>query len=191
MGDANIYLDDPSSLYSFVVGPRGHPFHRHAGNRFFTAISGSGGAQLRFSTAPLKKITKDPNSFLESLHFINIPADCLFTVRFGGGTWHQFIPLSRNSLHPAFFALSYHANELGCYLSEELKEKVLANEATIPALTELLPSNVNVLLQSKDFQAQAVPTTTLSLDAPAGTLHRAVCDTIRCSVGTIRGLFGE
>ncbi len=190
LGSTNLPLNDPSSLYSFVVGPKGHPFHCHAGNRFFTAVSGSGGAQLRFSVAPLTKIVKDPNLFVQSMHFINIPADCMFTVRFGGGTWHQFLPLSRNGLHPAFFALSYHANELGGDLSDSLKEKVLTNEANIPALTELLPDTVNALLHSKLFQAEKVPTTTLALDAPAGTFHRVVCDNVRGPMGVLRGSLG-
>ena len=42
---------ETTALHSFAVGPQGHPFHRHAGHRVFTAVSGSGGAQLRFCTA--------------------------------------------------------------------------------------------------------------------------------------------
>ncbi len=98
LGGTNLGLGDSTALYSFVVGPQGHPFHRHAGHRIFTAVSGSGGAQLRFSTASTNDLEVDPRRFLEALHFINIPPDCLFTVRFGGETWHQFWPLSRNSV---------------------------------------------------------------------------------------------
>jgi len=191
LGGTNFSKGDPTSLYSFVVGPKGHPFHRHAGHRIFTAISGSGGAQLRFSSASVTQIANDPQSFVRLLRFVNIPPDCLFTVRFGGETWHQFYPLSKNSLHPVFFALSCHTNELGGNLSESLKQKVLANDANIPALTELLPPEVLSLLHSKDFNTNDVPTTTLSLDAPEGTFHRMVCNTVRSGAGAIRGAWGR
>ncbi len=121
LAGTNFSLGDTTSLYSFIVGPKGHPFHRHAGHRVFTAISGSGGAQLRFSTATSEQTKEDPHTFIDKLHFINIPPDCLFTARFGGETWHQFWPLSKNSLHPVFFALSCHTDELGGNLSEELR----------------------------------------------------------------------
>jgi hypothetical protein len=191
LGATDFQRGDPSALYSFVVGPKGHPFHRHAGHRIFTAVSGSGGAQLRFSTATEKQIKKDPQSFIDKLHYINIPADCLFTVRFGGETWHQFWPLSRNTLHPVFFALSCHTNELGGKLPKKIKKKVLENEADIPSLTELLPSAVNDLLQDEAFKETKIPTTTLALDAPAGTFHRVVCNTVRSNIGLLRGAWGE
>lgn len=191
LGGTNFPKGDATSLYSFVVGPKGHPFHRHAGHRIFTAVSGSGGAQLRFSSASEQQIQEDPHNFIRALRFVNIPPDCLFTVRFGGETWHQFSPLSRNSLHPVFFALSCHTNELGGNLPEALKEQVLANEASIPSLTELLPDAVKALLQAGDFKADAVPTTTLSLDAPPGTFHRVVCNTVRSGAGVMRGLWGS
>jgi hypothetical protein len=190
LGGTDFPKGDATSLYSFVVGPKGHPFHRHAGHRIFTAISGSGGAQLRFSTASEQQIVEDPLNFVKALRFVNIPPDCMFTVRFGGETWHQFFPLSRNSLHPVFFALSCHTNELGGELSKELKNKILANDANIPALTELLPPQVLALIHSKDFQAQTIPTTALSLDAPEGTFHRVVCNTVRSGAGLIRGAWG-
>ncbi|MEZ0261497.1 MAG: DUF2867 domain-containing protein [Alphaproteobacteria bacterium] len=182
---------DATALYSFIVGPKGHPFHRHAGHRIFTAVSGSGGAQLRFSTASGEQIAQDPHSFVRALRFINIPPDCMFTVRFGGETWHQFSPLSRNSLHPVFFALSCHTNELGGNLPDALRQKVLANDADIPSLTELLLPEVFALMQAKDFSPQAVPTTTLSLDAPEGTFHRLVCNNVRSGAGMLRGLWGD
>lgn len=191
LGGTNFDLNDTTSLYSFVVGPKGHPFHRHAGHRIFTAVSGSGGAQLRFSTAKADEIEKDPHAFIEKLHFINIPPDCLFTVRFGGETWHQFWPLSKKSLHPVFFALSCHTDELGGDLSDELKEKIKANKADIPSLTELLPEKVTKLIHAKDFQEKVIPTTTLSLDAAAGTTQRKVCDTFRGNMGRLRGAWGR
>jgi hypothetical protein len=183
----NFELGDPTALYSFIVGPQGHPFHRHAGHRIFTAVSGSGGAQLRFSHASDEDLRSDPRRFIEKLHFVNIPPDCMFCVRFGGETWHQFWPLSKNSLHPVFVALSCHTNELGGNLSEELRASVASNEADIPTLTEMLPAEVAELINAKDFQQEVIPTTTLSLDAPAGTIHRKVCDTFRGSMGIVRG----
>ena len=45
-----------------------------------------------------------PAAFARALRRVQIPPDCLFTVRFGGGTWHQFVP--RHPGHPALFALS-------------------------------------------------------------------------------------
>lgn len=190
LAGTNFGKGDATSLYSFVVGPKGHPFHRHAGHRVFTAISGSGGAQLRFSSASDEQVAADPHNFIRALHFINIPPDCLFTVRFGGQTWHQFFPLSQNSKHPVFFALSCHTNELGGSLSDDLKQMVLANEASIPALTQLLPPAVQSLLVSNEFDAKSIPSTTLATDAPGGTLHRLVCDSVRGVAGLMRGAWG-
>jgi hypothetical protein len=191
LGGTSFDLGDRTALYSFVVGPQGHPFHRHAGHRIFTAISGSGGAQLRFSTASQADIERDPRAFIQHMHFINIPADCLFCVRFGGETWHQFWPLSKNSLHPVFFALSSHTDELGGNLSDDLKAKIKANLADIPTLTEVLPEAVAKLIHTKEFSQEMVPTTTLSLDAADGTIHRKVCDTYRGNVGILRGFWSR
>ncbi len=57
-------------------------------------------------------------------------------------------------------------------------------------LTELLPPDISGLIQSRFFQDNVVQTTTLSLDAPAGTMHRKVCDTFRGSMGVLRGSWG-
>jgi hypothetical protein len=190
LAGTNYVLGDTTSLYSFIVGPTGHPFHKHAGHRIFTAVSGSGGAQLRFSTATSDEIKDTPHTFIDKLHFINIPPDCMFTVRFGGDTWHQFWPLSKNTLHPVFFALSCHTDELGGNLSEEMKRKIIDNEADIPSLTEILPFELSEYIQSSAFQEHMVKTTTLSLDAPTGTFHRKVCDTVRGTAGVFRGIWG-
>ena len=190
LGGTNFDKGDPTSLYSFVVGPKGHPFHRHAGHRVFTAVSGSGGAQLRFSSASMAQIEEDPHNFIRALQCINIPPDCMFTVRFGGETWHQFAPLTKNSAQPVFFALSCHTNELGGALPDELKEKVLANEATIPSLTTLLPQAVTDLLEVALSQTRVL-TIDLSLDAPPGTLQRAMCGGVRGSAGRLFGAWGS
>jgi hypothetical protein len=190
LGGTNFDKGDPTSLYSFVVGPRGHPFHRHAGHRVFTAVSGSGGAQLRFSGASMAQIEEDPHNFIRALQCINIPPDCMFTVRFGGETWHQFAPLTKDSAHPVFFALSCHTNELGGALHDELKEQVLANAATIPSLTTLLPRAVMDLLEDTMSQAH-VATIDLSLDAPPGTLQRVMCGGVRGAAGSMLGAWGN
>ena len=190
IGNTNFDKGDATALYSFTVGAKGHPFHRHAGHRIFTAVSGSGGAQLRFSTATTAEIEQDPGSFIKQLQFINIPPDCLFTVRFGGETWHQFSPLSPNAAHPVFFALSCHTNELGGNLPDALKNKVINNTADIPSLTELLPDAIAAKLRDPTV-LQTIPTITLALDAPAGTLHRLACDITRGTLGKLRGQWAK
>ena len=75
LGAMSLAHGDASSLYSFVVGPEGHPFHRHAGDRTFTAVSGSGGTRLRFSTASLQQIEADPDAFVRALRHVAIPPD--------------------------------------------------------------------------------------------------------------------
>ena len=182
---------DLSSLYSFAVGPQGHPFHQHAGQRLFTAISGSSGAQLRFSSAGLKEIQADPQAFVDALHMVNIPPDCLFTVRFGGETWHQFAPLKPNAGHPAFFALSCHINELGGIDDEAARAAIIANQATIPSLTTLLPENVLALLRTRAPEPSAIPTTALALNVPQHTLQHTLCQYLRQGLGRVLGAWGR
>ncbi|MFZ5635724.1 MAG: DUF2867 domain-containing protein [Pseudomonadota bacterium] len=184
IGDADFARGDATSLYSFVVGEAGHPFHRHAGHRVFTAISGSGGALLRFSTASQAQIDRDPQAFVDALRHVEIPPDCLFTVRFGGGTWHQFLPLDRAAGHPALFALSCHTNELGGDLDPDLRRRVLANAVDIPTLTEVLPESVAArLAQSRTVE---VPTTRLSLTSPSASLRGRLCAVVRRASGHAR-----
>lgn len=181
---------EASALFSFVVGPQGHPFHRHAGHRVFTAVSGSGGAQLRFSTASMEQVQASPQAFADALHYVDIPPDCLFTVRFGGGTWHQFAPLKPDSKHPALFALSCHTNELGGIDDPALAAVVAEGRADIPSLTELLPQAVTDHLRAHPVDHASVPTLALSLDAPPGSLHGAFCAFVRGTAGGIRGMAG-
>jgi hypothetical protein len=191
LGGVDLAKGDATSLYSFAVGAKGHPFHRHAGHRMFTAISGSGGAQLRFADASREQIERDARSFIRSMRYINIPPDSLFTVRFGGDTWHQFAPLEEHSRHPAFFALSCHTNELGGALPESVRARVMANEATIPSLTELLPQAVADLLKSAALDPARVPTIALSLDAPAGSLQAMLCKLVRGAAGKVRSAWSR
>ncbi|TDR46691.1 uncharacterized protein DUF2867 [Tahibacter aquaticus] len=188
LGGMHLAQNDPTSLYTFAVGSNGHPFHRHAGHRIFTAISGSGGAQLRFCSASDEQIQADPHSFLRQLRFVDIPPDCLFTVRFGGNTWHQFVPAGADAAHPALFALSCHSNELGGTLSAALRTRIEAGDASIPALTELLPDRVSALLRSDAFDPRRVSTVALALNATATSPRGSFCAGLRSRMGRMRTL---
>lgn len=189
LAGADFKRGESTSLYTFTVEAKGHPFHRHAGHRVFTAISGSGGVQLRFSDATSAQLVDDPMSFLHGLRYIDIPPDCLFCVRFGGDTWHQFASLRPRAGHPALFALSCHTNELGGDLSPRMQQQVRANEATIPSLTELLPPAVQQLLDDGGMRHVDVPTQALSLDAPSGSLQSLLCRFARGFAGRWRGAY--
>lgn len=186
LGGMHLAQGDASSLYSFVVGPSGHPFHRHATPRTFTAIAGSGGAELRFSTVSASTLEQDPAAFLAALRIVTIPPDCLFTVRFGGGTWHQFVPRRRG--HPALFALSCHTNELGGELAEAERTQVSANRATIPSLTEVVPADVQSLLERTDLAR--LPNIALALHAAPASPAARVCSATRHWVGSLRARLG-
>jgi hypothetical protein len=64
---------------------------------------------------------------------------------------------------------------------------VLADDASIPALTELLPPEVTDLLGHTPLDRNRVPTVALALDAPDGSLHGALCGAVRCAAGYVRG----
>jgi len=189
LGATDLANGDATSLYSFIVGAKGHPFHRHAGHRVFTAVSGSGGTQLRFSTAAPDDVARDPAAFMAALQHVNIPPDCLFTVRFGGGVWHQFVPL--DPAHPAMFALSCHTNELGGDLPDALRQRVLDDDGDIPSLTEVVPPALRSLLDGVGGDASRVPTFALSLDAAPESLLAKVCRVTRGTLGRIRGAWGR
>ncbi|MBB6564076.1 hypothetical protein HNP48_006802 [Acidovorax soli] len=185
LGGSDFAKGDATALYSFGVGQGGHPFHRHAGHRVFTAVSGSAGAQLRFSSATPAEIERDPAAFVRALRHVDVPPDCLFTVRFSGENWHQFVPSVQGAGHPAFFALSTHTNELGGELSAALRSKVLQDQGDIPSLTELLPDAVQDLLASAPVRAQQVPTTVLSLGERPGGWLAAACGHYRALAGRV------
>lgn len=179
-------LGDPASLFSFSVGPQGHPFHCHAGNRVFTAVTGSGGAQLRFSTASAQQIAQDPQAFLHALRHVDLPGDSLFTVRFGGGTWHQFAPARGSASHSALFALSCHPDEAAGALDSAQQALVSSGQATIASLTELLPEAVTALLESDQFRASEVPTTALSFNVRPQSWQQRACARARRWAGRLR-----
>ncbi len=181
LGSTDLQAGDATALYSFGVGDRGHPFHRHAGHRVFTAVSGSGGTQLRFSGATSDELARDPVSFVRALRHVDIPPDCLFIVRFSGETWHQFAPLRPR--HPALFALSTHTNELGGALSDEARRQVLSDAGDIPSLTELLPDAVSAWLRASPPRPASVPTTALSLHDRPGSPLESACAVVRSLAG--------
>jgi hypothetical protein len=183
----HIERGDRSALHSFAVGAQGHPFHRHAGNRLFTAVSGSGGAQLRFCTASDAQLAESPHAFVEALQYVNVPPDTMFTVRFGGGTWHQFAPLLPQASHPTLFALSCHTNELGGLEDPALLAQVRSGQATIHDLTELLPDAVLDYLRAQPVNHEHVPTLTLSLNERPGSLLSTTCAGVRRLAGKLRG----
>lgn len=183
LGAMSLAHGDASTLYSFVVGSEGHPFHRHAGDRMFTAVSGSAGARLRFSTASPQQMDADPEAFVRALRHVTIPPDCVFTVRFGGGTWHRFEPLRRGG-HPALFALSCHPNELGGDLHGDLRARVEANEADLPTLTDVLPPACAARAAAVD--ADDVPTVALSLHEAPHSMMARLCAVTRQVAGRWR-----
>lgn len=180
LGGMHLQQGDASSLYSFTVGAGGHPFHRHAGPRMFTAIAGSAGAELRFATASDAQLARDPAAFARTLRRIRIPPDCLFTVRFGGGTWHQFA--SNHRAHPALFALSCHSNELAGAMDEQARAQVQRNAADIPSLTEVLPE----AHWPSAASLAASPLLQLSLQAAPPSLCAHLCAHTRALLGPLR-----
>jgi hypothetical protein len=177
---------ETTALHSFAVGRQGHPFHRHAGHRVFTAVSGSGGAQLRFSTASDAQMRESPRAFIDAMTCVDVPPDCLFTVRFGGGTWHQFAPLRPASSHPTLFALSCHTNELGGIRDPALLQQVGEGGANIHDLTELLPQPVIDHLREHPRCLAEVPTLALSVSGRPGGLLSQACSLVRRVAGRLR-----
>ncbi|HDS1579041.1 TPA: DUF2867 domain-containing protein [Stenotrophomonas maltophilia] len=182
LGGMHLQQGDASSLYSFTVGAGGHPFHRHAGPRMFTAIAGSAGAELRFASASDAQLAADPGAFARTLRRVRIPPDCLFTVRFGGGTWHQFA--SNHRAHPALFALSCHSNELAGAMSEQTRVQVQRDAADIPSLTEVLPE----AHWPAATTLAAAPLLQLSLQAAPPSLSAHLCAATRSLLGPLRRL---
>ncbi len=181
----DFYSGERSALYTFTVGIAGHPFHRHAGHRTFTAVTGSGGACLRFSTASDEQIERDPAHFAAALHHVELPADALFSVRFGGGTWHQFAPMQADSTHPVLFALSCHTDELGGLPQGSLRDLVRAGDANIATLTETLPPAVHAWLTANPGHEQRIPTVRLALHAPPGSWRQRACTALRARTGRL------
>lgn len=187
IGDIHFKQGDQSSLYTFSVAEGGHPFHRHDGNRTFTAVSGSGGTLLRFSIVNDADMKADEDSFIDGLRHITIPPDCLFTVRFGGGTWHQFVPLTQSKkggTHPTLFAISCHTDECSGITDETLKQQIKNNEATIPMLTEVLSDSLQTKLAN--LPPERIQTTHLSLKVSPHSFMSRLCAWTRYYAGRVQ-----
>ena len=168
---------DPAALYTFAVGRQGHPFHRHAAPRLFTAISGSGGCRLRFIA------DSSSHSSNVALHHVEIPADCLFTVRMAANTWHQFQPLQDDARHPALFAISCHPDETAGALDDALHAEVMRGEANLASLTELMP---DALQQATQADAAAQTTVLRFNTRHWQTPMAALCTHTRRLMGRVR-----
>lgn len=188
IGGVDLSHRDPSSLYTFSVSRNGHPWHRHAGTRTFTAISGSAGTELRFSTASDAELALDPRLFLRRMHCISVPPDSLFTVRFGREVWHQFLSERGRHQHPALFAISCHPNELDGELKPEQLHAVSENAASICSLTEVLPNAVTAMLENMDLRAAGVVHTRLRMHTPWQSAL-IQCGRLRSWFGALRTAF--
>jgi len=143
--NTNFDLDDATAVYTFSVDKEDLVFHRHEGHRCITGMSGSGGALMKFSTVTNIQARENPQSFVDNMFIVEIPADTIFVLRFNGMVYHQFGPRDPNE--PAFWAVSVHTNEKGGFLAPHLLEKVLKGEGNIPLLTEPISDEVDALLK--------------------------------------------
>jgi hypothetical protein len=144
---------DPTAIYTFGVDTRDLVFHRHAGHRVITGITGGRGCVLKFSLCSPEEALRTPEKFIEKLHMVHIPGDRMFVLRFSGTVYHQFCPTDPDE--NAFFAVSVHTNEAGG-LTGELLQTVLANKSSIPLLTEPAPNSVMRLLEDPSALYSAV-----------------------------------
>lgn len=145
--NTNFDLEDATAVYTFSVDKEDLVFHRHEGHRCITGMSGSGGALMKFSTVTNVEAKANPQSFVDNMFIVEIPADSIFVLRFNGMVYHQFGPRDPN--FPAFWAVSVHTNEKGGFLAPHLLEKVLNGEGNIPLLTEPISDEVDALLKDK------------------------------------------
>lgn len=176
----------PSSLYSFFVGSGGHPFHRHGGSRAFSAVAGSSGAQLRFSSLSLDAARESGTGLAAGMHVVHVPPDAMFTVRMGSGVWHQFLPGDPQADQPAFFALSFHPDETAGIADPGRRARILADEASIAMLTEVLPDAVQ---QATSRALDAAPRENqywLSLSAAPDGLPARLCRFARVAAARVR-----
>jgi hypothetical protein len=191
IGATRLDLLDKTALYTFAVGSGGHPFHRHQGHRVVVGVSGSGGTDLRFSYATPHEVVARKAAFVEKMHVIRVPADCIFTMRFDGRVWHQFSPtpcplgFDITPINPAFFAISVHTDETNGDFDAQTQDLISKDEACIASLTELLPTDCDAALDIDNaIYSGAVPITKLSLERSAG--QEEVCRFARGTVGGIR-----
>ena len=143
---------DLTTVYTFGVEKKDLVFHRHAGHRVITAVTGEFGAVLKFSSASLDEIERDAQTFIKKMTIVEIPADRIFVLRFHGEVYHQFCPKNKSS--QGFFAISVHTNELGELNDELLLQKVIQGHASIPLLTECIPQEVESLFSKEEVRVR-------------------------------------
>lgn len=143
IGKTNFAKNDPTAVYTFGVDKRDLVFHRHEGHRVIAAVTGEKGCLLKFSLCTPEEAERDPALFFKKMHLVSIAPDCMFVLRFSGTIYHQFCPIDH--AEEAFFAVSVHTNEAGG-LSGSLLESVLANNGSIPLLTEPASAQIQQLL---------------------------------------------
>ena len=153
IGKTGFENGDPTAVYTFGVDKRDLVFHRHAGHRVITGITGGRGCVLKFSLSTPEEAARTPEKFIEKLYMVHLPGDRMFVLRFSGTIYHQFCPADPRE--NAFFAVSVHTNE-AAGLTGQLLEKVLANQSSIPLLTEPAPDNVLNLLEDPAALYRAV-----------------------------------
>ncbi len=153
IGKTNFQKDESTAVYTFGVDKRDLVFHRHAGHRVITGITGDSGCVLKFSICSPEEAAKTPQKFLENLYIVEIPADRIFVLRFSGTVYHQFCPADPSE--NGFFAVSVHSDEAGG-LTGELLDLVLSNKSTIALLTEPAPPQAMALLENPDAMKNAV-----------------------------------
>ncbi len=147
IGKTTFAQNDPTAIYTFGVDTRDLVFHRHEGHRVITGVTGRSGCILKFSLCTAEEAELSAQAFLDQMVIVEIPGDCLFTLRFNGTIYHQFGPKEKKE--KAFFAVSVHTDEAKG-LTGALLEKILANEGSIPLLTEPASDEVMKLLAQEN-----------------------------------------
>jgi hypothetical protein len=138
IGRTTFAKGDSTAIYTFGVDTRDLVFHRHAGHRAITGITGGKGCELKFSLCSPEEAEKSPEKFLENLYIVRIPGDRLFVLRFSGTVYHQFCPADKSE--NGFFAVSVHTDEAGGLNPGQVLNQVLDNRSSIPLLTEPAPA---------------------------------------------------
>ncbi len=146
--DIDLSRGNQTAIYTFGIEKDLVP-HRHTGQRAITAISGSSGLRLVFSSANPEEVKLNPQAILEKISVVEIPADVIFILRFYGGTWHYFCSKSDNV---GLFAVTVHVDEFeGLSKDDDLWERVRSGQSSIPLLTECIPLEAEALLREKNI----------------------------------------
>lgn len=147
--DASFEINDPTTMYTFGAGKEDLVFHRHAGRRAITGITGSEGALMKFSYVSHEDLALDPELFIKNMVYVYIPGDSQFVLKFDGQVYHQFGPIHEH--HNGFFAVSVHPEE-DQNLEGDTLHKVHHGEASIPLLTEPVLQHVIEMLSQEDVE---------------------------------------